>query len=101
MAIDEQLIPLQDVPAIVVELRPGSKLLHWTTPLRWCKKGVRGKKLWSSMLGWQRLTNRRAVREFLEQLDAAHAQPAGSLETERQTTKRHERAAAKLAACGW
>jgi hypothetical protein len=100
--IDEQLIPIQDVPAIVAELRPGRPLLHWSTPLRWCKKGCRGLKLFSTFQGWQRLTNRRAVREFLEQLDARDAQAAvNPPETERQVSKRQKQIAAELAALGW
>lgn len=101
MPIDDELIPLSAVPAVVAELRPGSKVRHWSTALRWCRKGCRGIKLWFTPVGWELWTNRRSVREFLEQLDALHGQPASAPETERQITRRQKAANAQLAACGW
>jgi hypothetical protein len=101
MAIDEELIRLQDVPAVVQELRPGSKRFGWSTPYRWCTKGCRGVKLWSVPVAWGRMTNRKSVREFLEQIEALDRPPAAAPETERQITKRQQAAAAQLAAYGW
>jgi hypothetical protein len=102
VAIDERLIRLQDVPAVVLELRPGSKHLHWATCYRWARKGCRGIKLWSIPVGGrQRLTSRTAVREFLDQLAERHGQPDAAPETERQLTRACQGRGAKLAADGW
>jgi len=98
---DEKLIRLADVPAVVCALRPGAKLLHWSTPLRWCKKGCRGLKLWSTFIGWERMTHRVAVREFLDQLDALHGQPESAPETTRQLTARLKAKSRELEAAGW
>jgi len=101
MASDEQLIRLQDVPDVVCELRPGFKRVHWTTCYRWCTKGCRGVKLWSTPVGWGRMTSATAVREFLAQLDALHGRPESAPETTRQLTREQRTKGDNLAAAGW
>jgi hypothetical protein len=98
---DEKLIRLDEAPAIVCELRPGSRLLHWSTIARWAKRGVRGVKLWSTPIGGLRYTSRSALREFLEQLAARDGQADHAPETIRQTTARLQRKADALADGGW
>src|SRR5262245_41741939 len=101
MAVDDELIYLKEVPAVVAELRPGSKPKHPTTVARWCTRGVRGVKLWSVPEGWARMTTRRAVREFLDQLADRYGQPDNAPATEREQSRRQKAAAAQLTASGW
>lgn len=96
----EELIRLQDVPAVVCDLRPGSKRLHWATVYRWCHRGCRGVRLWSVPVGLYRMTRRSAVAEFLDTLDEQRHSMAPA-KTEAQHRRSATATAARLAACGW
>jgi hypothetical protein len=82
--------------------RKAGKRLYVNTVWRWCMKGLRnGVRLRSVLIGGQRLTTRRWLREFIQAMSESH-EPGGSsppvTRTPRQRQSASERAAEELKA---
>ena len=98
--LEEEGLTLTEAAALLPGRKPG-KRLYVNTVWRWCVKGLRGVRLRSVLVGGQRLTTRRWLREFLQAMNEAR-DPGGAsppvIRTPRQRQSASERAAEELKA---
>jgi hypothetical protein len=71
----EELLPIGRAARLIPGRRQG-KSIYVNTVWRWCVKGIKGIKLKSKMVGGQRCTTRRWLREFFEELSALSSRSA-------------------------
>lgn len=93
----------------VVSLNDAAKILpnrpHVSTMWRWYKRGVRGIRLETAVLGGKRYTSKEAIQRFVERTTEAHdrggAAPTKPInETMRQRRAAIEKAERELSAAG-
>jgi hypothetical protein len=98
--LEKEGLTLAEAAALLPGRKPG-KRLYVNTVWRWCVKGLRGVRLRSVLVGGQRLTTRRWLREFLQAMNEAR-DPGGAsppvIRTPRQRQSASERAAEELKA---
>jgi hypothetical protein len=96
MILSESLLTLRDAARELPGR--GGKRVHIATVWRWAKRGVRGHRLETTLVGGTRCTSRQAVQRFLLQLNGGDPQPSGEHTI---TSKRAGRAEHELKAAGW
>jgi len=72
----QEYIPLRQAAKVVPSGRKPGGCVHISTLVRWIKKGVRGKRLESCMIGGTRCTTRTALDRFLAELNDGAPTPA-------------------------
>ena len=84
---NESLIPVREVPSHLPTSTAGQKV-HVATVWRWIKRGCRGVKLETLLLGGSRLTSLEALQRFAERTTAA---ADGATESGAETVAVHRR----------
>jgi len=69
--MNEQVLPLAELPAKVAKLQPDGKKLALSSLRRWAKDGVRGIKLETAVIGGVRHTSLREYVRFVGRVTAA------------------------------
>ena len=82
---EEQLIALADVPAILPKRRSG-KRIHLSCVYRWAQRGLRGIRLETLQCGGTKVTSKKALARFFQQLDESPPQ-----RTESRTSRSRRR----------
>ena len=99
--LEKEGLTMTDAAALLPGRKPG-KRLYVNTVWRWCRKGLRGVRLRSVLIGGQRLTTRRWLQEFIQAMSEARepgvASPPPVIRTPRQRQSASERAAEELKA---
>lgn len=65
----EEYIPLRIAAKLVPSARKPGKSVHISSIVRWAKRGVRGKRLETYLIGGTRHTTRAALDRFLAELN--------------------------------
>jgi hypothetical protein len=64
----EKLIALQDIPLMdILPVRKSGKRLSMCTIYRWAKRGLKGRRLATVMIGGQRYTSLAALQQFFRE----------------------------------
>ena len=71
----EEYIPLRVAAKLVPSGRNPGKPVHVSTLFRWTKKGVRGKRLTTYLIGAYRYTTKAALDRFLAELNEDSSPP--------------------------
>jgi hypothetical protein len=99
--LEKEGLTMTEAAALLPGRKPG-KRLYVNTVWRWCRKGLRGVRLRSVLVGGQRLTTRQWLQEFIQAMSEARepgdASPPPVIRTPRQRQSASERAAEELKA---